>query len=299
MKLIKQGDIITSSMRRLRYINVIIVIYALILSGCGTKPSSQDKILVTVANKYITLNEFKHKLSRLPAYYQGMADKNKKTLLDDIIVESLFLEDAVRKGVDRDKEIREILEEAKKKIIIAKYVKTEVDDKIVIFEEEMRKFYNEHKDNFKKPEMMRASHILVATETEAKDVLSELAKGKAFEDLAKEKSIDATASRGGDVGYFRKGQVLPEFEDTCTRLKVGETSGIIHTQFGYHIIKLTDRKSEVTQSFDEAKPMIENELRMKKRGEIFRKLIEDLKYKYRVKVEDDVMKTLGAIDGKK
>ena len=286
-------------MIKLKYITILMVLSFMAISGCGAKPSLQDKILVTVANKYITLNEFKHKLSRLPLYYQGMADKNKKTLLDDIIVESLFLEDAVRKGVDRDKEIREILDEAKKKIIIAKYVKIEVDDKIMISEPEMRKFYEEHKDDFKKPEMWRASHILVATEGEAKDVLSELAKGKAFEVLAKEKSIDATASRGGDVGYFRKGQVLPEFEDTCFSLKVGGQSGIVHTQFGYHIIKLTDNKSEVTQSFDEAKPMIENELRIKKRSELFGKLIEGLKYKYRVKVEDDAMKTLAALDGKK
>lgn len=269
------------------------------LQGCGAKPSSQDKILVTVANKFITLNEFKHKLIRLPSYYQGMADKNKKILLDDMIVESLFLEDAVRKSVDRDKEIREITEEARKKIIIAKYIKTEVDDKIKISEEDMKKLYEERKDNFKKPEMWRASHILVASEGEAKNILSELSNGKDFAELAKEKSIDATASRAGDVGYFRKGQVVPEFENTCFNLKVGETSPIVHTQFGYHIIKLTDKKNEATESFEEAMPMIENELRLKKRNELFEKLVSDLKYKYRVRVEDDAMKTLGAIDAKK
>lgn len=275
------------------------VISSLSLQGCSTKPSSQDKILVTVANKFITLNEFKHKLSRLPSYYHGMADKNKKILLDDIIVESLFLEDAVRKSIGRDKEIREILEEARKKIIIAKYIKTEVDDKVNIFEEDMKKLYEERKDNFKKPEMWRASHILVASEGEAKNILNELSNGKDFRQLAKEKSIDATASRGGDVGYFRKGQVMPEFENTCFNLKVGETSPIVRTQFGYHVIKLTDKKNEAIESFEEARPMIENELRLKKRNELFEKLVSDLKYKYRVRVEDDAMETLGAIDAKK
>ena len=269
------------------------------LSGCAPTPSAQDKILATVGNKYITLNEFKHKLSRLPSYYQGMMEKNKKNLLNDIIAESLFMEDAVRKGIDRDKEVREILDEARKKIIIAKFVKTEVDDKVKVSDEEMKKFYSEHKDNFKKPEMWRASHILVANEQEAKDILSELSKGKDFAELARARSIDATAARDGDVGYFRKGQVLPEFESTCFNLKVGETGGIVHTQFGYHIIKLTDKKSEVTQSFEEAKPMIENELRVKKRNELFEKLLSDLKYKYRVRVEDDAVKTIDALDVKK
>ncbi len=268
------------------------VFFLIFLTGCESTPSGQDKVLATVANKSITLKDFKHKLSRLPSYYKGMAEKNKKNLLDDIIVEALFLEDAVRKGVDRDKEVREVMDEAKKKIIIAKFIKTEVDDKVNISEDEVKKFYEEHKSSFKAPEMWRASHILVASEGEAKEIMDELSKGKSFEELAKEKSIDATASRGGDVGYFRKAQVIPEFEKVCFDLKVGETSGIVHTQFGYHIIKLTAKLDEAVESYLEAKPMIENELKLKKRGELFDKLVNDLKNKYRVNVEDDAARTI-------
>ncbi|MBI5124314.1 MAG: peptidyl-prolyl cis-trans isomerase [Candidatus Omnitrophica bacterium] len=277
---------------RIKLFFIPISVIAIFLAGCGTKPSAQDKILVTVANKFITLKDFKHKLSRLPSYFQGMAQNNKKTLLDDMIIENLFLEDALRKGVDRDKEIRDILNEARKKIIIAKFVKTEVDDKVSISGDDMKKFYEEHKEDFKRPEMWRASHILVASEPEAKEILSELANGKSFEELAKNKSIDATAARLGDVGYFRKAQVLPEFENTCFNLKVGQTSAIVHTQFGYHIIKLTDKKDEAVESFEEARPKIENELKVKKRNELFDKLVADLKNKYHVMVEDDAMKAI-------
>lgn len=286
-------------MKKKKYFIILALFSSFILSGCGNKVSSQDKILVTVGNKFITLQDFKHKLSRLPSYYKDMAEKNKGNLLDDMIVESLFLEDAVRKGIDRDKEIREILEEAKKKIIIAKYIKTEVDDKMKVSEEDMKKLYEQNKDDFKKPGMWRASHILVATDAEAKNVLSELAKGGKFEDIAKEKSIDATSTRGGDVGYFRKGQVVPEFENTCFNLRVGETSGIVKTQFGYHIIKLTDKKDEVVESYEEAKPAIENALKSKKRAELLNALVAELKNKYRVRVEDDTIKTLQALDAKK
>lgn len=281
------------------YIFSLLILLSAFLNGCGSKPLGQDKILATVGNKFITLNDFKQKLSRLPSYYQGMAEKNKKTLFDDMIVESLFLEDAVRNGIDKDKEVRDILNEARKKIIIAKFVKTEVDDKIKVSEEEMKKYYEEHKDEFRKPEMWRASHILVASEGEAKDVQTALAGGKDFQGLARERSIDATASRGGDVGYFRKGQVVPEFENACFELKVGDTSPIVHTQFGYHIIKLTDKKPEAVQSFEEAKPMLENELRIQKRNDLFDKLVIDLKNKYRVRVEDDAIKALEAAGPKK
>jgi peptidyl-prolyl cis-trans isomerase C len=223
-----------------------------------------------------------------------VAEKNKKDLLDDMIVESLFLEDAVRKGLDKDKEIKDILIEARKKIIIAKFVKTEVDDRIKVSEDEMKAFYEEHKDEFKAPEMWRASHILVSSEGEAKDVLNELAQGKSFEDIARAKSIDATSSRGGDVGYFRKGQVVPEFENTCASLNVGQTSAIVHTQFGYHIIKLTDKKDEALEPYESARPQIENALKLKKRNELFDKLVISLKEKYRVRIEDDAMKDIEA-----
>ena len=286
-------------MKRALYITAVCILSLINLTGCETKSSAQDKILVTVANKFITLKDYKDRLSKLPSYYMGITEKNKKNLLDDIIVESLFLEDAIRKGVDRDKEVKDILNEAKKKVIIAKFIKSEVDDKIKVSDDEMKKFYEENKENFKKPQMWRASHILVASEGEAKDILKELSLGKSFEDLARQKSIDATATRGGDVGYFRKGQVVPEFENTCFNLKVGQTSEIVRTQFGYHIIKLTDKKDETVESFEEARPAIENELKFKKRSEMISGLIMDLKNKYRVRVEDDAMKALSSIGAEK
>jgi peptidyl-prolyl cis-trans isomerase C len=277
----------------------IILSASFCLSGCGKGPSAQDKILVTVGNKFITLNDFKQKLSKMPSYYRNMAERNKKALLDDMIMETLFMEDAVRKGIDRDREVRDILEEARKKILMAKLMKLEVDDKIKVSEEEMKKYYEAHKSEYKKPEMWRASHILVSTEAGAKDVQTALAGGRRFQDLAKEKSIDATAARGGDVGYFRKGQVLSEFENACFALDVGQVSPIVHTQFGYHIIKLTDKKPESQQSFEEARPAVENDLRMLKRNELFGKLLQDLKNKYRVRIEDDAMKAVESVSGKK
>ena len=280
------------NMKLSRYAALFLVLSLSALAGCGLEPSAGDRTLVTIANKSITVKDFKHKLSKLPGYYKAVAEKNKKNLLDDMIVESLFLEDAVRKGVDTDREVKDILEEARKKIIIAKFVKLEVDDKVKVPEDEMRKFYEEHKDGFKTPDMWRASHILVASESEARDLLSELSKGASFENVARAKSIDATSSRGGDVGYFRKDQVVPEFENACAGLNVGQLSGIVHTQFGYHIIKLTDKKNEAFEPYEDAKPKIENMLKLKKRDELFDKLVVSLKEKYRVRVESDAMKAL-------
>jgi len=294
LKVVRLSDIIIPNMKPYRHIALLMILPLAVLAGCGREPSADDRTLVTVADKPITLKDFKKKISKLPKHYQAVAEKNKKNLLDDMIVESLFLEDAVRKGLDKDEEIKDILVEARKKIIIAKFVKTEVDDKVRVSQDEIKAFYDEHKDEFKVPEMWRASHILVASEGEAKDVLVELSKGGNFEDIARAKSIDATSSRGGDVGYFRKGQVVPEFENVCLGLNVGQTSAIVHTQFGYHIIKLTDKKSEALEPYESAGPKIENVLKLKKRNELFDKLVISLKEKYRVRVEEDVTDSLEA-----
>ncbi|MDD5495503.1 MAG: peptidyl-prolyl cis-trans isomerase [Candidatus Omnitrophica bacterium] len=278
---------------------LISVIGVSLWTGCVKKPSPDDKVLAEVSSKFITVNDLKKRISKLPPYYQDIINKNKKKFLDETIVEILFYEEAIRKGLDRDKEFKEIMYEAKKKILIAKLIKTEVEDKITVSDEEARKFYEANKENFKSPELWRASHILVATEGEAKEIQNELAKGASFEELARTRSMDATASRGGDVGYFRMGQVVPEFEKAALKLKPGEVSGIVQTQFGYHIIKLTDKKEPGVETYDKVKQAIEDELKKRRRSELFDELVEKLKNKYRVSIKENVFNALEDLEGGK
>lgn len=269
-------------------------------AGCGGKDKdARIKVLARVSNKDITLKEFKERISKLPAYYQEMAKGNSKRFLDDMVVEMLFYEEAVRKGLERDKEVKEVINEARKKIIVAKLVKTEVEDKIKIDDAEALKFYEAHKADFRTPEMWRASHILVATEAEAKDVAAELAKGASFEGLAKARSMDATAGRGGDVGYFRRGQLVPDFEKACLKLNVSETSGIVHTQFGYHIIRLTAASEPAQEPLGKVRHAIDEELKKTKRSELFNQLVMDLKKKYNVTIEEDVFSSLESMKKEK
>ncbi len=247
-----------------------------------------------MSDSVIPVRDFKSRIAKLPPYYRKIVEKDSKRYLEEMIMEKLFYEAAIRKGLDRDKEVVEIVSQAKKKIITAKLVETEVDANVKITDDEMKKYYEAHKGEFKTPELWRASHILVATEKEAGDILDALAKGAKFEDLAREKSMDATASRGGDIGFFRVGQLVPDFEKACLKLGMGQTSDVVHTQFGYHIIRLTDKKDPGAEDFEKAKGKIENALKKQKRVELFDKLVTDLKSKYGVEVDEDV---LNEIDG--
>jgi peptidyl-prolyl cis-trans isomerase C len=107
-------------------------------------------------------------------------------------------------------------------------------------------------------EEVHARHILVPTEDEAKAIEAELKKGADFAALAKEKSKDPGAADGGDLGYFTKDQMVPEFSEAAFKLDKGQISDPIHTQFGWHIIKVEDKRTKPTPTFDQVKVQLEN-----------------------------------------
>ncbi|NNU89636.1 peptidylprolyl isomerase [Anoxybacillus sp. CHMUD] len=126
-----------------------------------------------------------------------------------------------------------------------------------VTDEELKKYYNEYKPKVK------ASHILVDDEKTAKDIKAKLEKGEDFAELAKEYSKDTgSAQNGGDLGWFGPGKMVEEFEKAAYALKVGEISDPVKTQFGYHIIKVTDKEKK--KSFDEMKEEIEFEVKKSK-----------------------------------
>ena len=127
-------------------------------------------------------------------------------------------------------------------------------------EEQLRQFYEENKSYYGTPEQVRASHILLETREEAEAVLAELKQGADFAALAKERSIDpGSKESGGDLDYFTRGMMTEAFEEAAFSLNTGELSDIVETPYGFHIIKLTDRKPEVIPPFDEVKDLVKND----------------------------------------
>jgi peptidyl-prolyl cis-trans isomerase C len=123
----------------------------------------------------------------------------------------------------------------------------------------LHKVYDEAVKQMKPEEEVHARHILVATEDEAKQIEAALKQGADFATLAKEKSKDPSgAANGGDLGWFTKDQMVPEFADAAFKLDKGQISDPVHTQFGWHIIKVEDKRTKPTPTFDQVKPQLEN-----------------------------------------
>jgi len=164
----------------------------------------------------------------------------------------------------------------KRGMAIQQLINKEVAEKVKISDEESKKYYDTHPEFFKQPEQVRASHILIkvdenaseAQKTEAqkkiKEVQQKLQKGEDFGTLAKTYSEGPSGPGGGNLGYFRRGQMVEPFEDAAFKLKPGETSDIVETRFGYHLIKVVDKQPEKTMTYAEIKDQLNEHLKKQK-----------------------------------
>jgi len=187
--------------------------------------------------------------------------------------------EALRTYFIDNKENYRIPEEIKLKYV--EFDPQDFDIKTDITQQEMESYYFQNKSEFSQPEKVRASHILIRVknfdnETEVKqarskikDILAQLKKGKDFAEMAKKYSEDASAQNGGDLGYFKKGEMIKEFENTAFSLQTGETSGIVKTPFGFHIIKVTDHQKAKDLTFQEAKDSIAEKLKEQNKDQNF------------------------------
>jgi len=180
-------------------------------------------------------------------------------------------------------------------LAVNQLLETHVLQKITITEKESKKYYDSNPDLFKQPEQVKASHILIKVASDAKEsekiqarkkietVQKKVRQGEDFGTLAKENSEGPAAQREGDLGYFSRGQMVKPFEDAAFALKVGGISGIVETQFGYHLIKVTDKKPARTLPYTEVQPMLEQHLKNEKAKTEVQSYIENLKKSAKIK----------------
>jgi peptidyl-prolyl cis-trans isomerase C len=161
---------------------------------------------------------------------------------------------------------------------------------------EIKDFYDKNPDKFKQEEQVRASHILIrvdqnadaATKAKAKtqieSILKQARAGADFAGLAKKYSQDGSAQQGGDLNYFSRGQMVPQFDAVAFKLKTGQISDVVQTEFGYHIIKVTDHKAGRTVPFEEAKPQITQYLTGQRKQQHADAFIDTLKKKSKIDI---------------
>lgn len=155
------------------------------------------------------------------------------------------------------------------------YLERLLEPVIEITEDEMKNYFEENKDSFAQKEEVKARHILVEDEESAREVKEKIDKGGDFEELAKEYSTDTgTKDKGGDLGYFGKGKMVKEFEDAAFSLDIGEVSEPVKSEYGFHIIKVEDRKEAKEANYEESKEEIREKIFEQKYPEAYNNWIQ-------------------------
>ncbi len=206
-------------------------------------------------------------------------------------------EEAFKKALaERKMTVERLKADAKTEISIAKMMNAQVATLAEATDAEVKDFYDKNPDRFKRGETVRASHILLRIDPNADDatkkqtrakideVLKRAKSGEDFAALAQQNSQDGSAPQGGDLGYFPKEKMVPAFADVAFALKTGEISDVVTTQFGVHIIKLTDRKAAGTVPLEEVSAQVKQFLTEQKKQQHAQAFIEQVRQKAKIEV---------------
>ncbi len=271
---------------------LICLIALLFLFSCAKKDDS--KVLVSIDNDTITLEEFNKELDKIPMNMKMLVatQSGKKTYLDRLIMKKLILREAVKDKIENEKDFQNRLADIKEQLLIESLLKKKIAADSQLTENDLKKYYDTNKEKFKKEKEINTRHILLKTDEEAKQIMDKLQKGEDFVELSKRYSIDPNAkASGGEIGFHRKGTLLPEYEAAAFKLtKVGQMAGPVKSQFGYHIIRLEGIKPPAYVPFEEVKDYIRQQLTQDKQKELLEKYIEDLKKASKITINEDLLK---------
>ena len=216
-------------------------------------PKIDPNALAVVNGQAIMMEDLQEMMVDLPQLAELPMETVYPNLLNMLVNNRVIMEGAKKAGVDKRPQIRRVLRQAEEQIIGQTYLNELLEANVS--EDELKALYEKELQNFTREEEVHAKHILVKTEKEAKDILVQLKAGADFATLADQKSLDKNTA-GGDLGYFTKGMMVPEFGDAVFDMKVGTFSAPIHTAFGWHIAYVEDKRLANPPSFEEVRDQI-------------------------------------------
>jgi peptidyl-prolyl cis-trans isomerase C len=239
---------------------------------------ADDYVLMKVNSQDVTKTEVDRMWAGLfPAgqapELEAMQPQMRDKILRGVMTERLLLGEALKQGVDKSDAVAKELEEVKRKLVVRHFLEVKTAD---ISEADLKREYETMVSSMRDQKEVRARHVLVSTEAEAKDVKKKLDDGKKFEDVAREYSKDpGSAKQGGDLGYFTKDKMVKPFADAAFSLKKGAVSEPVKSQFGWHVIKVEDSRPVTIPTYNQVKEQLRVSLQEKKLNDYIRGLVKE------------------------
>lgn len=240
--------------------------------GSAAVPADPKEVVANLNGTPITRQDVLDSAADLPPQYQAQIDKLFPQLLNRLIGIKLVEAKGREQGLAEDPEVKRIVKQAESDAISQTYIRKIVTERVT--EESLKQAYDADLAEHPPQIEIRASHILVKTEDEAKEIIKQLEGGADFATLAKEKSIDkGSGEQGGDLSWFTKDTMVKEFSDAAFAMQRGDVSKVpVKSQFGWHIIKITDSRMQTPASFEQR----ENDLRQAKTQEVVHSEVQNL-----------------------
>ncbi len=249
----------------------VAVACATVLAGCGG--GGEGGSVARVGSTTLSADEF---FASIPEQHLAvMTVEDQQEAIRNWVKTELFYQEGLRMGFGEDDDIARRVHEVERELVAEACIRQKLEELGEVTEEEARAYFEEHRNEY--AIQVRLAHILVRNREEAERALEQLASGSPFETVAGSFSIDQTASLGGDLGYVRRGEMIHELEETAFSLKVGDTSPVIASGYGYHIVKVLDRHPGAGQpSFESKRAAVMNFLTSKRRRQAFDEFLLDL-----------------------
>lgn len=230
-------------------------------------------VVAEVEGEAVLLSDLQAALAELPAQYQQMPDEMLyDALVQQLTTQALMAQAAEDSGVASETEVVRALDRARREVLADHWLRQALED--TLDEEAVRAAYDERIGRADPVEEVRARHILVETEEEAQAIMDELEGGADFAALAEARSTGPSGPQGGDLGFFTRDRMVPPFAEAAFAAETGEIAGPVETQFGWHVIEVTERREQPKPAFEEVEAQIAQSLAQQAAGELMAGLRE-------------------------
>lgn len=257
------------------------------LSGCA--PQHEEPIVALVNGRAITQTEFDIHWRELSEATRSRYTKDggKRRFLDELITRELLMQEARRRGLDQNDAIRDKAQRYKEQLILDELLKDKLQSKVEITKEELDAYYEAHSRELLDPLKVQVSLMLLPNFPAAKDLETQVNRGGNFAGFAKRYSIhEQSKAKGGDLGPYRKGLVLPEVDDVIRTIKPGLISAPIKTENGYYLVMTTPLDTEIIQADLATQERLRQELLADKRRKRFEEVIADIRTNATIRLAD-------------
>jgi peptidyl-prolyl cis-trans isomerase C len=231
---------------------------------------------------------------RSKARKQSLESQEKMEVVKSVVRRHLILQQKEVAELRKSEKIRKQLKEMEDQLVLAAYLEQHVGRYLTVSDEELQAYYKANLSSFSTLPKVKAKHILLRSEGEAKAVLEKLRKGAEFSAMAKQYSIDLPmALEGGSMGTIEKGKTLPELQQVLFSLKEGEVSDVVKTRFGYHILSVEEIIPISPKPFEEVKGEIKTTLMRQKEAKAFEKMVTEIEKRAEIKIFKERVDELG------